>query len=713
MSLHQIPSIRLITGAAVLAFELLRGMSAEAAPASEDLAWLEQAQGERALKWARAETARSVRELTQDPNHQQYYKAALAIAQDKNRIPAATALEGWLYDGWVYNRWIDSSHPRGLLRRARVDSYESANPVWQAVLDVDALARREGRQWELSQLDCAPPRHRRCMIGLSDGGQDALVHREYDVEDRAFVRDGFVLEESVQGTTVAWRDEDTLLVATHFGPDTQTNAGFPRLAKEWRRHTRLETATELYKGDPSSLLVSVQAYVGRSGRHLTTVQEMDNEGRTVILVSEDGKLERLTLPSRFGSIALAADHWIVSVGEDWTSGGRTWRAGSLIAIPVAEAVKKNPAIHLLAEPRPIQSVFYVYAVRDGVLAFNFVNAVGRLAHFRYESGRWRPGDVVLPDNGIVNVAMLPDIHSRTAYVRYEAFLQPLTLYKLDLATDRAAVMKRLPDQFRSDQLATEQLEAISADGTRVPYFIVKPNKLPLDGQTPTLMYGYGAHGMSQHPSYSGVLGKLWLENGGVYVVANIRGGGEFGESWHRAATRANKNRSYEDFAAVARDLFRRKITAPPHLGIRGMSSGGLLMGVMLTQYPELFNAVIAEVPVLDLFRGDLMQGGRDGTAIEYGSPDVAAERAVLERTSPYQNLSRRPGMPVPLIITSTKDDRVHPAQARRFAAKMQALDLPFFYYESAEGGHDGTSDPQEHARLDALIYTYLAQRLMK
>jgi prolyl oligopeptidase len=680
----------------------------------DNLQWMEEAEGQRALDWARRHTARSIDRLTQDERYKRYFATALDIGQDRNRIPAATPFDGWRYGDQIYDLLADEAHPRGLLRRTSPASFETATPDWNPVLDIDALAGRERRNWQLRQLDCVGPKYRRCIIGLSEGGQDAIVYREYDLENRAFVADGFALPEPMQGATVAWGDEETLFVATRFHGSALSPVGFPLSVRRWSRGTTIDGAREVYRGRATSLLVSVRTYVEDGGRNTLILDEMDAAGRSVLAtVDETGTAVRLNLPSSYTALALVAGQWVVALRENWSIGGKTWNAGSVVAVARSEASESAPNVRLLLDSEPRASTFGIVPLRRGVLVFQFKNVQARLTHVAFENGRWTARRVAVPDGGILQPGMIAEPATDSPYVRYESFLQPMTLYKVDVTTGRLAAVKHLPAQFDASRFVAKQLEARSADGTSIPYFVVMPRSTKESGGAPALLYGYGAHGASQHPAYSGVLGKLWLEQGGIYAVAIIRGGGEFGEEWHQAATRTNKQRSYDDFLAVANDLTSRGITSPRRLGLRGMSSGGLLMGVMLTQHPDLFSAVVMEVPVLDLFRGDLLQGGQAGAAIEYGSPDVSDERQFLERTSPYQNLRVRPGMPVPLIITSAKDDRVHPAQARRFAAKMESLGLPFLYYETAEGGHAAATGPIDRAKLDAAIFTYLAQRLMQ
>lgn len=680
--------------------------SASESPQPDSLAWLEEVEGKRALEWVQTQNERSLKQLTEDPRYQRYYDTAIAIAQDKNRIPAATVFDGWLYDGWVYNLWQDETHPRGLFRRAPLDSYKKPAPAWQTLLDVDALAQAEDRSWELRSPVFLPPHGRRCMIGLVDGGKDAITYREFDLERRAFLQDGFVLPEA-RSWSLFWNHENTLLVATDWGAGSLTSTGSPFIVRQWSRGQPLSAAKEVFRDKAG---VGLQHFTDETRERVTVVSESDAQRRMKYwTLDPSGQREQMMLPPHAQLSALHRGEWVFSIKEDWTIGGKTWKSGSLLSVPATQVASSSPpTVRLLMAPGPREAIGRTDGTRDGVLVISYSNARGQLLRFTFEGERWSRQRVPLPDDGTINLVM-SDPAEGTTFVRYESFLQPPTVYAVDVAANRATPIKSLPPQFDANRYVTEQLEATSRDGTRVSYFLVRPKTFKANGRAPTLMHGYGYQGFSQFPYYSGFLGRLWLDEGGVYVLANIRGGGEFGPAWH--VTKTQRQLVYDDFIAVAEGLIRRRITSPRHLGIRGMSAGGLLMGVMLTQRPDLFNAAVVEVPVLDLLDDNLL-GGRARFAVELGSLDIPEERAFLERTSPYQNLRKRDDFPVPFLVTSTTDEKAHPAFARKFGAKMEALGMPFLYYESAEGGHNVWSTPQQHAMYEALFYTYLAQQLM-
>lgn len=672
--------------------------------ASDPFLWLEEVEGERALSWVRSQNERSLAELTKDPRYQRFYDAALAIAEDKSRIPL-----GSLRAGWVYNFWQDDVHVRGIWRRTPLESYQSSDPKWEVLLDVDALAKAEEKNWVFKKVVCLPPEGRRCLVELSDGGKDAVVVREFDVESRQFVKDGFFLPEAK--SDAVWKDENTLLVATDWGPGTLTESGYPFIVKELRRNQPLSEAKEIYRGQATDVAVVPASLESDSDARLLIVVDAETFfTATYMSLDASGRLSKITLPAKATPRALYRGEFVFTIEEDWSIGGTTWKSGSLLSMPVGEMNREKPTVRLLMTPGPRESIDEVEGTSAGVLVASYSNVRGRVLRFDFENGNWRQTQVPLPDNGAVGLATT-DSRSATAFVTYQNFLQPTTLYSIDLPANRSAPIKSLPAKFDADKYVVEQLEAVSRDGTRVPYFVVRSKNFEANGQAPTLLYAYGGFQVSMLPSYSATIGQLWLDQGGVYVLANIRGGGEFGPEWHQAGLKTKRQVVYDDFIAVAEDLIRRKITSPRRLGIQGGSNGGLLMGVMLTQRPDLFRAVVVQVPLLDMLRYHKLLAGASWVD-EYGSPDVPEERAWLEKLSPYQNLTKRENFPVPFLVTSTKDDRVHPGHARKYAAKMESLGMPFYYYENIDGGHSAAANQRERAKRQALEFTYLARRLM-
>jgi prolyl oligopeptidase len=669
--------------------------------------WLEEVEGKRALAWVQQQNARSLHQLTGDARYPQAYSQALSILEDRSRIPY-----GSLRDGQVYNFWQDDQHVRGLWRRTPLASYETANPTWETLLDVDALARAEGRNWVYKGVDCQPDHGPRCLISLSDGGQDAQVVREFDQRSRSFVTDGFALPEAK--SDVSWKDADTLLVATNFGDRSLTESGYPYIVKEWHRGQPLSQAREIFRGEPHDVLAAPARLDGDRGEHLLVIARARTFFSTDYLLvgaaQAAGALQPMTLPPKVELQGISGGELLFLIRQDWQVSGQTFKTGSLLSMPLAAVTSAQPPLHAVLVPGPRDSIEQVSVTHSGVLVALYSNVKGRLLRLKFDGKTWQPTDIALPANGSVGIATAEE-RSDTAFVTYEDFLQPATLYQVAVPSGQATPIKNLSQKFDAGRFSVEQLTATSRDGTQVPYFVVRPKNFVADGSAPTLLYGYGGFEVSMLPSYLGTTGKLWLERGGVYVLANIRGGGEFGPAWHEAGLKTHRQVVYDDFIAVATDLIARRITSTRRLGIEGGSNGGLLMGVMLTQRPELFHAAVVQVPLLDMLRFDKLLAGASWVD-EYGSPQVPQERAWLEKMSPYQNLHFRKDYPEVFILTSTKDDRVHPGHARKYAAKLESLHMPFLYYENVAGGHSAAADLRERARRLALEFVYLSQRLI-
>jgi prolyl oligopeptidase len=675
------------------------------APAAQQAAadpylWLEEVEGERALAWVHEQNNRSLPVLEGDRRYQGFLNAALEVAQSRDRLPL-----GQIRGGNLYNFWQDPDHVRGILRRARLDGYAANTPRWETVLDIDALAAAENANWVYQGANCDPAGVR-CMISLSNGGLDASTDREFDLSTRQFVEGGFVVPEAK--SNIGWLDRDTLLVATNWGEGSLTESGYPFILKAWRRGTPLSSAAEIMRGEPSDVSIAVATFEDESNDHIAVAVEAETFFETVYsLITPQGP-QRLTLPRKSSIRDFFHDRLIVTIEETWTIGGRTYPNGSLLALPLAQATTASPAIEVIFSPSERQSIEEVQATRDAVLVAGFDNVRGRLQRFTFNNGAWRGEQIALPPTGVVHIAGASTSETR-AFATFEDFLTPSTLYAL--TGTRTRTVRSLPAQFDASPYVTEQFEATSADGTRVPYFVVRRRDMQMNGQNPTLLYAYGGFQLSQTPSYNAYIGRLWLDQGGTYVLANIRGGGEFGPAWHDAGLLTNRQRIYDDFYAVERDLVERNITSPRRLGISGRSNGGLLMGVMLNQHPEMVHAAVIGSPLLDMIRYDQLLAGASWVG-EYGSPSVPEQRAFLDRITPYQNLRPGENFPTVFIYTSTKDDRVHPGHARKYAARLTELGVPYLYYENTDGGHQANANLREAARRRTLEYMYLTQRLI-
>jgi prolyl oligopeptidase len=661
--------------------------------------WLEEVEGERALTWVREQNTRSLAQLEGDPRFAQLHADALALANSSDRLPT-----GGIFEGHYYNFWQDETHVRGIYRRAPVAAFaRDGAPQWETVFDVDAVAAAENANWVFKGIDCLEGTTL-CLVSLSDGGKDATTYREYDLATRRFVQNGFVVPEAKSAVT--WLDRDTLLVATDWGPGTMTESGYPFVVKRWSRSTPLASATEIMRGEASDVGIFVGVLQDTDGRRAPIAVVADTFFESTNYLIDGATPQRINLPPKSSVQGLYQGYLVATLQEAW----RGHPQGALIAYPLSESGSENPNVTVLFAPNPRQSIEGVAITRDAVLVAGYENVRGRMLRIARSGNEWNTTTVALPQNGSVTFAGSSPTET-AAFAVFEDYLTPDTLYALEQGATTARAVRSLPAQFDSSPYVSEQFEAVSRDGTRVPYFVLRRRDLRLNGRNPTLLYAYGGFQVSMTPGYSPNVGKLWLDRGGVYVMANIRGGGEFGPAWHQAGLRTNRQVVYDDFYAVERDLVRRRITSARRLGIMGGSNGGLLMGVMLNQHPEMINAAVVQVPLLDMLRYDQLLAGASWVD-EYGSPSDPTERAFLEQTSPYQNLRARDDFPLPFVLTSTKDDRVHPGHARKYVARMIELGMPVLYYENIDGGHSAAANLNEAARRRALEYTYLMQRLM-
>lgn len=668
--------------------------------------WLEEVDSERALDWVAEQNAATEKVLNADPRYSVYRQESLEILTAKDRIPS-----GSLRGGYVYNFWQDDVNVRGIWRRVSLKEYRTDNPDWQLLLDLDELAKQEKENWVWSARDlrCLPPLYERCMIALSRGGGDANVKREFDARTASFVENGFYLPEAKSGAI--WADEDTLMVHTDFGPDSMTDSGYARIVKRWRRGQTLESAETLYEGESSDVWVASsglydgEAIISIVRRAITFFEQ------EMFVVTNDSKLVRLPLPGRATLRGLFSDQLLIQLSEDWQIREKTLTQGSMVSFSLKDflANEKIGDIYPVFVPTERTSLQSVRTTAGAVLATTLDNVAGKLTAYTFANGTWSGQPVELP--GLAMVRLHYDgIAEPVVFASVESFLIPESLYTIDSNSLKAERVKSVPDRFDASGAVVNQYAAVSTDGTKIPYFVVQPADIDLDGTTPTLLYGYGGFQISSTPSYLGPAGKLWLERGGAYVVANIRGGSEFGPAWHQAAVLENKQRSYDDFIAVAEDLIARGITSPQHLGIHGGSNGGLLVGVALTQRPDLFNAVASFVPLLDMLRYTELPPGASWMA-EYGDPSDPKMRAIISAYSPYQNISPEAQYPKVLLYTSTRDDRVHPGHARKMAARLIENKHSVYYYENMEGGHSGAANQLQQADQLAMLYVYLAQQL--
>ena len=668
--------------------------------------WLEDVTGEKQLEWVRGRNAVCVASLAGSDRFKTLETRIRDILDSKERIPMVTKI-----GDRFYNFWRDAANPKGLWRRTTLDEYRKPQPAWETVLDLDALSAHEGENWVWHGASVLEPEDRLCLVSLSRGGADADVVREFDLEAKAFVKDGFSLPEAK--SRVAWRRADSLFVATDFGPGSLTASGYPRTIREWTRGTELAAAAVVYEGQPDDM--SVTAW-----RDLTPGFERDFVLRqktfytSEMFLRRDGRLVKIEKPDD-ASAGVHREWLLVELRSPWTVAGTTYPAGSLLAANLDHFLSGDRSIHLLFEPTPRSSLVSFASTRNHLIVTTLDNVRNRLFTLTFRDGTWRRKPLHgLPEYGTASCIPVDDLENDEFFLITASSLQPSTLSLGDVgeAADPPTPerLKQSPAFFDAAGLRVTQHEAVSKDGTRVPYFQIGPENLPGDGTTPTLLYGYGGFEIPLLPGYEPIAGAAWLERKHVYVIANIRGGGEFGPEWHQAALKANRPRAYEDFIAVAEDLIARKVTSPQHLGIKGGSNGGLLMGNMLSMRPDLFGGIVCQVPLLDMRRYHTLLAGASWMG-EFGDPDKPDEWAFIRGFSPYHNLDRERAYPPMLITTSTRDDRVHPGHARKMTARLEELGKEVFYYENIEGGHGGAADNRQRAFMDALGYTFLEREL--
>ncbi len=677
-------------------------------PAQDDHLWLEDIDGDKQLDWARAQNALTVQAYAQSPAFEALQQGILEVLDSEERIPMVRKI-----GARFYNFWRDKAHPKGLWRRTTLEEYRKPQPAWETVLDLDALAAADQENWVWHGADCLDPDYKRCLISLSRGGADADVVREFDLETSQFVEGGFTLPEAKNH--VGWKDIDHLYVATDFGPGSMTSSSYPRIVKEWRRGTPLESAVTVYEGLHEDM--SVGAY-----RDNTPGFERDYVSRQIDfydsetwLRGADGALAKIDVPD--DSLAEITREWmLIEPRTDWTVGGTTYKSGSLLATKFDDYMAGRRELTVLFAPDDTTALDSHSWTRHHLIVNVMHDVVNRLEVLTPPAdgkGAWtRESLGGAPALSTIAAGGIDEDENDDYFLTVSGFLQPTTLYIGTIGQGEPQVLKDSPAFFDASRYRVSQHFTTSKDGTRVPYFEIAAKDLKADGTNPTLQYAYGGFEISLQPSYSGSIGRAWLDQGGVYVIANIRGGGEYGPRWHQAALQENRLRTCEDFAAVSEDLIARKITSPAHLGAMGGSNGGLLMGNMLTLHPQLYGAIVSEVALLDMRRYTQLSAGASWIA-EYGDPEQPDEWAFIKTFSPYENAEAGRAYPPALFTTSTRDDRVGPVHARKMHAKMVALGHDSSFYENLAGGHSAATDNKESAFMDALGYAYLWQHLRK
>ncbi|MCW8128248.1 prolyl oligopeptidase family serine peptidase [Microbulbifer halophilus] len=687
-----------------LAVAALTALSAQSAFGAEDpYLWLENVEGEKAIEWVKKHNARTQSHLAESDLYKSLYSDALAALSAEDRLPKLSQKGDWLYENHH-----SEDNPRGLYRRIEADEFDRGSDDWQTVLDIDALSVEEGKKWVFKGMTCQDDAQTRCLLALSEGGGDAVELREFNAKRRKFVIGGFYSPMAKQ--SAVWVDEDTVLLASARGEQAATDSGYARRVKLWDRGRPLADA-KVVKEVPTDSVWLRPVDVGSGDERALLLSEALDFWHSRSSVYRNGEVLPLDLPESAVIHGALGGSLVVKLNEDWKVRDKTWPLGSLVLVSLDALVEGEAQVSGLVTPTETEVVNAVAVSGAGVLVTMLDDVKGR-AYF------YTPGDegftrtaIPFPDNGQLGIATYDDENGNT-YLRWENFVTPPTLYHYNAGADKLDRILVQSPTFDGSRFKIEQYFAESADGTRVPYFAVMAKDTEFDGSNPTHMFSYGGFRNALLPSYSGsyealngAYGKLWLERGGVYVLANIRGGSEYGPAWHAAVLRENRIKSFEDFAAVAEDLIARKITAPERLSIEGRSNGGLLVGASMTRRPELFNAVICGVPLLDMKRYNKLLAGASWMG-EYGNPDTD-DWSFIKEYSPYQNLEKDTDYPSTFFFTSTRDDRVHPGHARKMAAKMEAMGQRVDYYENLEGGHKGSATNEQLAHRVALMYTHL------
>ncbi|WP_372372312.1 MULTISPECIES: prolyl oligopeptidase family serine peptidase [Xanthomonas] len=665
--------------------------------------WLEDVTGTKALDWVKQQDARTEKQLADTADFKQLEAGIREVMDSDTKIPYVQKI-----GADFYNFWQDKDHKRGIWRRTTPAEYRKPSPKWETVLDLDALNQHEGKDWtwQYDKVDCLRPAYRRCLITLSRGGSDADVTREFDLIDKRWVEGGFVRPEA-KGA-LSWVDQDTVYVSTDFGAGSTTDSGYPRIVKQWKRGTALTAASMVYTGKQTDIRISAFHDATPGFERDIVVQGLGSRKDAWFLRGRDGTLTKVEAPD--SATKQLHRQWLtLELREPWTVGGTTYPVGALLATRFDAFMAGKRAFEILFAPTDTTSLVGATWTRSHLVLNVLDDVKARLSVLTPTASGWkRSAFVGAPSLGSVAVSPLDSIDSDAVWLTAEDNLTPTTLSLAQIGK-RPQRMKTLPAFFDASRFVIEQHFVTSKDGTRVPYFLVRSNALAFDGSAPTQLYGYGGFEIPMLPYYSGVMGRAWLEKGGVFALSNMRGGGEYGPRWHQAALKQNRHKAYEDMAAIAQDLVARKITSPRHLAVRGGSNGGLMAGNMLTQYPELFGAVVIEAPLLDMRRYNHLLAGASWMD-EYGNPDTA-DWSFIQTFSPYHLFDPNKSYPPTIILTSTRDDRVHPGHARKMAAKMLDAGKDVTFYESMEGGHANPGDNAQAAHRAALMYSFLWRHL--
>lgn len=663
--------------------------------------WLEEVDGKQALEFAEAQSKVTLEKLSAEKDFQQIFDKSLEISNSSDRI-AYPNVKG----DYVYNFWKDKDHVRGIWRRTLMSDYISGNPDWETLLDIDELSKKDDIKWVYKGASGLYPSYDRFLVSLSKGGGDAVIIKEFDVNKKEFIENGFFIDEA-KGSA-SYVDENTLIVSTDFGEGSMTTSGYPRQVKLWKRGTLLKDAQLIYEGELSD--VGTWGYVFRDGQKAyISIRRGPTFFTGHNLIWLDNKAIRLDIPEDASPTGILNNQLIIQLKSDWTVNSKTYKTGTLLSLNFTELVKGNKEIQVIVEPDAFSSISKVETTKNKLLINLLTDVTSHLYIYSFSNGEWTNQKVDAPDFGTISIVGTNEL-SDQYFFNFQNFIIPSTLYSADASDNTFKVYKSLPAFFDASKYEVNQFKAKSKDGTLVPYFMVSAKGMKNGGSNPTLVYAYGGFEVSSQPFYASTFGIAWLDKGGVFVLANIRGGGEYGPKWHQDGMKEKRQNVFDDLYAVSEDLIAKRVTSPKHLGVMGGSNGGLLVGVAFTQRPELYNAVVCQVPLLDMQRYNKLLAGASWMG-EYGNPDIPEEWEYLKKYSPYHNLKEGADYPEVFFYTSTRDDRVHPGHARKMVAKMNDMGYKTYYYENTEGGHAGSSTNEQSAKMNAMMFSYLLMKL--
>ncbi len=678
--------------------------------ANDNYLWLEEIDSDQSMQWVNQTNQKTQDKLASTPLYSELYNQALSVLNNKSRLPSVSQQGKWLY-----NYWQDDKHPRGIYRKTTLKQFKKKQPKWQTILDMDAYSKQHGKNYDYHGMTCLPPKGNDCLVFLSPGGGDAIEVREFNLKKKKFISNGFSVP--LAKTRVSWIDKDTVYIGTDFGPDSMTDSGYPRIIKKWKRGIPLSQATTLYSADKNSMSATAYRMTQDDNTTIDMINETTSFWSNKKYILKDNKITQLDLPNSANISGNYQGQLVVSLKENWNFRGNEYIQGEILLVSIDSLIGGKVSIESIIKPTNNTVIESVYASKHGLLITLLEDVKAKLCLFKKsKEGFWEITEIPFHDNGTLSVTSVDD-KTGDFFVQYESFITPPGLYHVKNKTLKPILLKQQDKAFDGSQFKVEQNFTQSLDGTKIPYFVVMNKNTQFNGKNPTHIFSYGGFRNSLTPSYSGsyealsgAYGKLWLERGGVFVLANIRGGSEYGPAWHAAALLKNRHKAYEDFEAVARDLFRRNVTSAKHLGIEGRSNGGLLVTATMTRHPELYGAVVCGAPLIDMKRYNKLLAGASWMG-EYGNPDDPDMWDYIKTYSPYQNVKKDTKYPPIFFYTSTRDDRVHPGHARKMAAKMMALGSQVDYYENIEGGHHGFSTNEQLAHRLALSYTHLWNNL--